>query len=465
MDRTPAPHAGYAVLTVTAVSAFVTPFMSAAVNIALPSIAREFSFDAVGLAWVNMAYTLALAMLFLPFGRVADIFGRRRFFLIGTAVFTISSALTALAVSGDWLVAGRVLQGVGGAMAFPTATAILTEAFPREERGRVLGWNVTSVYLGLSLGPPLGGFLVHLWGWRSILWLNVPLGFVILALAIARLPHDTRRLRSRVDIVGSLFFSAALGVLVYGFSKAATATGLGLVGGAVAGLGMFGLWELRATDPMLDLRTFFSHRVFLFSNLAALINYSSTAAVGFLMSLYLQNVRGMSPSAAGGILLVQPVIMTALSAYAGALSDRVAPRYVASAGMATTAAGLLGLVWISPSTPLLWIAADLAVLGLGFAFFSSPNTNAIMGSVERKHLGVASATLSTMRTTGQVLSMSLVAMVLSLVMGGMKLEPVAYPLLLRSIRLSAAIFAVSCVVGVYVSLVRERPSASQPAAS
>jgi MFS family permease len=304
------PHPAFAILVVTSVSAFVVPFMGAAMNIALPSIAAEFAFGAVTLTWVTMAYLLASAMLLLPFGRMADIYGRRRCFLVGTAAFTLFSGLAALATTGGWLIAGRVLQGIGGAMAFPTSIAILTEAFPREQRGKALGINVTSVYLGLSLGPVIGGLLVNAWGWRSILWVNVPLGLVILALAVAYLPPDTPHSESRVDIVGSGLFSLALGLLVYGFSRAATGLGQALIGLALLGFAAFGRWELRAKHPMLDVRVFASNRLFLCSNLAALINYASTSAVGFLLSLYLQNVKGLTPAAAGVVLLVQPAIMT-----------------------------------------------------------------------------------------------------------------------------------------------------------
>jgi EmrB/QacA subfamily drug resistance transporter len=446
--------AGFAILTVTSISAFLVPFMGAAMNIALPDIAAAFGFNAITLTWVSTAYLLASAMLLLPLGRLADLYGRRRFFMLGIAVFTVCSVLAAAAWSGPWLIAARALQGIGGSMAFPAATAILTDAFPREMRGRALGWNVTSVYLGLSLGPVLGGLLVHAWGWRSILWLMVPLGGAVFALAYLRLPRDTPPAGGRIDVVGSALFSAALGLLIFGFSRADRGAGQASVALALAGFWAFGAWELRTRDPMLDLRVFAANRMFLFSNLAALINYAATAAVGFLLSLYLQQVKGLTPAAAGLVLLVQPAIMTALSAYTGALSDRIAPRHLASAGMAMTAAGLLPMAWMDAATPLAWIVADLALLGLGFAFFSSPNTNAVMSAVERRHLGIASATLGTMRLTGQVLSLGLATLVLSLTMGAVPIEPATYPLLLESIRFTAGLFTALCAVGVGVSLYR-----------
>jgi len=176
--------------------------------------------------------------------------------------------------------------------------------------------------------------------------------------------------------------------------------------------------------------------------------------VVFLLSLYLQYIRGFPPAAAGGILLVQPLIMAGLSSYTGALSDRVAPRLLASTGMGVTVAGLALLGFLGADTPLPWVVGTLVLLGIGFGLFSSPNTNAVMGSVERHHLGVASASIGTMRSTGQVLSMGFAALVLHLVMGDVPIEPSNYPLLMSSLRLIAGIFALLCLAGVFVSMAR-----------
>jgi EmrB/QacA subfamily drug resistance transporter len=454
------PRAGAAVLAVTTLSAFVTPFLGSSINIALPSIGRDLSLDAVTLSWVNTAYMLASAMLLLPCGRLSDLYGRRPFFIGGTWVFTAFSVLAAMAPDGTWLLLGRVLQGIGGGMVFSTTAALLTTAFPPRDRGRVLGLNVTGVYLGLTLGPVLGGWMVHAAGWRSILWLNVPLGLLILALAHRNLPRDGRRSSGRVDVPGSVLFSLALGSLVVGFSKVSGNAGRVLILASVLLFLLFAAWERRAKDPMLDIRLFTRNRLFLFSNLAALINYSSTTAVVFLLSFYLQSIRGLTPVDAGKVLLVQPLVMAALSGVAGSLSDRFGTRLLASGGMVLSVAGLSWMAFLDASTPLTHVAAILLILGVGFGVFSSPNTSAIMGSVEPRYLGVASATMGTMRMTGQVLSMGFAALVLALVMHDAPIVPENHPQLLFSLRLLAGLFAALCFLGVFVSLARGR---SRPA--
>jgi len=445
---------GPAILAVTTLSSFVTPFMGASINIALPAIGTDLHLGAVTLTWVNTSYMLATAMLLLPLGRMADLYGRRSFFIAGTWVFTLFSVLGALAPSGAWLLTSRILQGIGGAMVFSTSTALLTAAFPPRERGRVLGLNITGVYLGLTLGPVLGGALVHGAGWRSLLWLNVPLGLLILLLAYRNLPRDGEKAGGRMDISGSVFFSLALGSLVIGFSKASGNMGRSLAALSLVFFALFFWWERRVKDPMLDIRLFTGNRLFLFSNLAALINYSSTTAVVFLLSLYLQYIKGLTPAAAGGVILVQPLVMAALSGFAGALSDRVAPWLPASVGMALSVLGLALMALLDAATPLSHVTGILILLGIGFGLFSSPNTNAIMGSVKPRQLGVASATMGTMRMTGQVLSMGFVALVLSLVMGDSHIVPGNYHLLMSSLKLLSGLFAAFCFGGIFISLAR-----------
>jgi len=454
MNTAFASRAGVAILTVTWVSSFVMPFMGSAMNVALPAIGAEFSMGAVALTWVNQAFLLASAMVLLPMGRLADLRGRRRAYIAGTWAFTLFSVLGALTPSGGWFLASRVLQGISAAMVFSTVPALLASAFPAAQRGRVLGINVTGVYLGLTLGPVLGGVLVQTLGWRSLLWLNLPLGMLILPLAYRNLPPDEARPAARLDLGGAALFSLGLGLLVVGFTRVSEPAGQAMTVASLACLTAFWRWERRVAEPMLDVRVFAANRLFLFSNLAALINYASTSAVVFLLSLYLQYIQGLTPAAAGGILLVQPLIMAALSSYAGALSDRVSPRLLASVGMGITATGLAAVGGLGPATPLPAVVAALVLLGLGFGLFSSPNTNAVMGSVARPHLGIASAALGTMRSTGQVLSMGCAALVLHLVMADAPLEPANYPRLLLSLRVLAAIFACLCLAGVFVSLAR-----------
>lgn len=442
-------------LAISMVSSFLTPFMASSMNLAMPLIGKDFGLSAVTLGWVLTAYTLAAAMFLVPFGRLADLKGRRRIFCLGLGLDIASASLGALAPSAPVLLLARAVQGVGGAMIFGTGVAILTSVFPPGERGRALGLNTAAVYTGLSLGPVLGGFIVHAAGWRAIFLATMPIAATGLGLALFRLKGEWAEARGEsFDLPGSAAFGSGLVALMYGFSRLPSLLGFALVAAGALVLAAFVRLELRGPSPLFDLRIFRRNRIFAFSNLAALLNYSATSAVAFLMSLYLQSIKGLPPQKAGLVLIAQPVVMAVTSPLAGRLSDRVEPRILASLGMALSAAGLFLFSFLGAGTSLAYIAASLAGLGLGFGLFSSPNTNAVMGSVERRHLGIASASLGTMRLTGQMMSAGTVMMIFALVLGRAPIEPSVYPLFLRSVRVAFLFFAVLCVAGVFASLAR-----------
>jgi len=442
-------------LAVSMVSSFLTPFMASGINVAMPFIAKEFGLSAVAIGWVVTAYMLAAAMFLVPFGRLADLVGRKKIFALGIGVNIAGTAAAALAPSVFFLILGRAVQGVGGAMIFGTGVAILTSVYPPGERGRALGLNTAAVYTGLSLGPVLGGFLVHAWGWRSVLWATVPIAAAALGLTLVRLKGEWAEARGEgFDFKGSLIFGSGLVALMYGFSRLPSVLGFALTGAGLLALAGFVLFELRARTPLLDLRLFGKNRIFAFSNLAALINYSSTSAVAFLMSLYLQYVKGLPPQKAGLVLVAQPIVMALASPFAGKLSDRSEPRVIASLGMALSASGLVLFSFLGSSTSFGFIVGSLVCLGLGFGLFSSPNTNAIMSSVEKRHLGIASAALGTMRLSGQMLSVGITMMIFALVMGRAPIQPSLYPQFLRSVRIAFVFYALLCIAGIFASLAR-----------
>ncbi len=442
-------------LLVATMASFLTPFMASSVNIALPSIGEEFSLNAVVLSWIPTSYLLAAAMFLVPFGRIADIHGRKKVFIAGIIIHTVSSLLLALSNSAVMLISSRALQGIGGAMIFGTAMAILTSVYPVGERGRALGINAASVYIGLSIGPPLGGLLTEHFGWRSIFITQVPLGLIIATTVLWKLRGEWAEAKGeRFDLIGSAIYGAGLASLIYGFSQLPAITGAWLTGlGAAAILAFIG-WEMRVRSPVLNIGLFRNNTVFSLSNLAALVNYMATSAVGFLLSLYLQYIKGFGPEHAGLILISQPAVMAALSPVAGRLSDRIEPRVVASAGMALTTIGLVLLTFLSPDTAIEFILITLVVLGVGFALFSSPNTNAVMSSVEKKYYGVASGTLGTMRLTGQMLSLGTAMLLFALYIGRVQITPEYYSLFLKSTKTAFTVFAVLCFAGTFASLAR-----------
>jgi len=443
------------VLAVSIIAAFLAPFMSSAMNIALPSIGRELRLDAVILGWTATVYLLSSAMFLLPFGKIADIRGRKKVFLWGAVLNTAASAVCAAAGTVGVLMAGRVFQGLGGAMVFSTGVAMLTSAYPVSERGRVLGLNVAFTYIGLSLGPVLGGVLTQNLGWRSIFLVNAGVSLVLVLATVWKLRGEWCEPRAEtLDVPGAVLQGFALVFLMLGLSRLPRLSGALMIAAAGAGLAAFVAREKRARHPLLDLNLFRGNPVFAFSNLAALINYCATSAAGFLLSLYLQYIKGLSPQKAGLILIAQPAMMALFSPLAGRLSDRIEPRYLASTGMGISAAGLFLLSFVGPATGIPFVVAALIVLGFGFALFSSPNTNAVMSAVEKRDFGLASAVLSTMRLTGQMLSMGTAVLIFSLVIGRAEITPDVYPQFLTSARTGFLFFGALCVGGVFASFKR-----------
>jgi len=444
------------VLFISTVAAFLPAFANSAINVALPPIGAEFGMDAVLLGWVVTAHLLAMAVFMVPLGRAADIWGRKRFFTLGMATFTIFSLFCAFTSTGSLLILFRFFQGVGSSMIFGTAVALLTSVFPPGERGRALGINVTAVYLGLSLGPFLGGVLTQYLGWRSIFLVNVPLGICVVLLTVRKLKGEwIEAAGEKFDWTGSIIYGLALVSTIHGLTTLPSTSGAAYLVLGIAGIIAFGVVELKSNSPVLNVRLFRKNRVFALSNLAALINYGATFAVAFVLTLYLQTVKGLSPLHAGFILVAQPAIQAAFSSWAGKLSDRIEAQVVASIGMGLTAIGLFFLAYfLDEDTSIVFIVAILALLGLGFAFFSSPNTNAIMSSVEKKYYGVASGMVGTMRSIGMMTSMAIAMTAISIFMGRVQVTPEVYPQFLESVTAVLSVFVVLCLIGVFASLAR-----------
>ncbi len=444
-------------LIILTAGSFLTPFMGASVNIALPSIAKEFAMDAVLLSWVSTSFLLGAAMFLVPFGRLGDLYGRKKIYTYGIMLYTIAALLSGVSVAPWMLISFCILHGIGSSMIFGTGVAILTSIFSAGERGRALGIQVSCVYLGQSMGPFLSGFLIEHFGWRSIFFINVPIGIIILIMILWKLKGEWVGARGEgFDFLGSILYSLTLVAIMYGFSLLPSATGGGVILLGILGFWGFVKWESRIPSPVFDLNLFLHNKVFAFSNLAALIHYGATFGVNFLLSLYLQYVQGYSPFQAGSIILFKPAMQAAFSPFAGKLSDRIDPRLVASLGMAFTVIGLFLLLFLHEKTTLIYLIPVLLTLGFGFALFSSPNTNAVMGSVEEKYYGIASGTVSLMRLMGQILSMGIATLIFAVVMGRVEITAALYPLLLKSTRVALLIFAILCIGGLFASLARGR---------
>jgi EmrB/QacA subfamily drug resistance transporter len=434
---------------------FLGAFALSATNIALPMIESDFHVSALTLSWIPLAYVLATAAALMPMGRLADIHGHTRSFTWSLRVFTVIFLATALVPSAGALIALRAAQGIAGAMMIPASTAIVTFAYPPERRGSALGLFAAGPYLGLTLGPVLGGVIIHNTGWRTLFWVAGALSLANCAIPIWRVLGAEWRepKRARFDVCGSALYAVFLPAFLLGFTLLPSVLGTALATVGALGIAGFIWWETRAGYPLLDIDLFRHNRVFAFSNMAAFINYAATLAVTFLMSLYLQYTRGLNPQTAGFVVVAGAFVQAVFSPVAGKVADRMEARLVASAGMGLCVLGLLGLVFVGENTAYWYVIAMLTVLGLGFAFFASPITHAVMGSVDTRHVGVASSTLATVRWAGQNLSIGLAGLILATVVGGKTIEFSDYPRVLTSVRISFAVFTVLCVLGVAASLV------------
>jgi len=451
------------VLVAVTATGFLTAFVMSGVNVALEQIASELKLSAVTISWVTLSTILTTGALLMPMARVADFRGRMFVYNVGLAGFAVFCLASALATNAAVLILTRALQGVAAALLFSTTVAMVTLSQPPETRGRALGLQVSGVYLGLTLGPVLGGIITENLGWRGLF-------IVVGALSLLNLVAPLRKLRglewrepktAPFDIWGSIMWVFALSALIIGFSYLPGVAGYVLVAAGVLWLAGFVRLERRAPDPILNVDLLRHNRVFAFSNAALFINYSATSAMTFLISLYLLYNRGLTAQTAGLLLVTGPFFQSAVSPFAGRLADRVEARLVAAVGMAFCVAGLFTFAFLEETTPYWQVMIVLGILGLGFGLFSSPIIHTVMGSVDRRYVGVAAATSSTMRVSGQSFSMGIAALVLAVVAGRHEISASDHVNLLTSIRITFLIFGVLCVLGVAAALVgpgRRRPT-------
>lgn len=439
------------------ITSFINPFMGAAINIALPDIAKSLSMSTIGISWVGMIFLLSSAVLLVPAGKIADMKGIKRMFLWGNIIVTTGSAICAVSFSPAVLLFGRLVQGIGASLMFGTGMAIVTSAFPPQSRGKAIGLVVSSTYLGLTTAPVIGGFLTQYLGWRSLFYIPIPFTVLVIIMSIKTLKNDwAAASNERFDWKGSLVYILFMSVLMYGFTRLPHPAAIAAVVVGVAGIVWFIRMQNRIEYPVINIKMFKENRIFAFSNMAALINYAATFAISFLLSLYLQYIKGLSPRDAGLLLITQPIFMTLFASVSGRLSDRYNAGVIASVGMSVIVVGLLMMYGIDGNTSNHYLIAALVVLGIGFGIFSSPNTNAIMSSVQKSQLGIASATVSTMRLTGQMLSMGIATMILQIYLGASSNIPEQPDAFVHSMHTSFLLFAILCTLGVFASMARHK---------
>jgi MFS family permease len=441
------------VLVIATLCAFVVPFLVSSINVALPKMTAQFHMEAVVMTWVNTIYFLAIAMVQVPMGRLADIYGRKKLIILGILIALVAAVGGAMAKSVGVLLVSRAFQGIGAGMTFNIIIAVLTSIFPAETRGKALGISMAGTYGGLIMGPLIGGIMTERLGWPSIFILSAVFNLFLLLLIFLFIKAEWRDARDeKFDLTGSLIFAIGIIMFTYGFSSLPKVMGVIFTLAGLIVLACFVRWELKQSNPVMDLRIFKNNRIFLFCNLSTLANYMATYAVTFLLSLYLQYINAYSPQKAGLVMIAASIPMTIFTPLAGRISDKIEPRLVAATGLIVGCVALVMLIFLGNNTPLWYILIALVLYGTGIGLFSSPNTNAIMGAVDKKVLGVASGTVGTMRTSGMMLSMGIMMIIFALYIGQAEITSQYYPQFLTSTKVGFLIFTVIGVFGVVAQL-------------
>ena len=446
-------------ILVCVITSFITTFMGSALNLSIPSLEEEFKVGAQTVGWVVTIYMLTCSALAVPFGRLADRVERRSVLRTGILIFCISSLTAVLSKTMWMLLTFRLMQGIGASMIFSTNIAILVGAFDEEHRGRVLGYSTCATYAGLSAGPVLGGVLNQNFGWRAIFIATAIVSAAAFYGAFFKLPKGEKKSgilslssKAHLDYAGNILFVVSIVLTMYGLSSLNSLAGAPLI--LCLGILIFIFFvrtEMKTDNPVIDVNLYRKNLPFTLSNLAAMVNYGSNFALSYLMSIYLQVVKGMTSQWAGVILITNTVIMTVLSPFVGRISDRHSPFKMSAAGMALCAAALGLLSFLSEDLSLAKIIMILALSGVGFSFFSTPNTNAVMSCVEREDYGVSASILSTMRSIGHTAGMSVVSAVVGIYIGSGSLKGAGTEVLMKTFHISFFIFTLLCILGIIMA--------------
>lgn len=440
-------------LLICTVLSFFTVFAVNAVTIVIPTIAAEYHMSNIMQNWITIIFLLVVAVLSVPAGQITGKYGLRKVTIISTILFIIISIVNVLVTSQEQFLACRLILGIALAFINVTSMAMIVSAFPPEERGTALGINITGVYIGLSLSPVLGGILNYNLGWRSVVLFGVPFLFVILALLLTTIKDEWITFEGiPLDVKGALSYGVGMALFMYGFTILNTQMGMILTVLGVIILIVFAVIEMRQDHPVFDIRFFKNHK-FLSANFASLCAYLATYAVTTILNYHLQYIKGFDSQTAGLILLVAPLCQVVLAPIAGRLSDRFVPQILAAIGMALGTISLFLFSSLDSATSMTFLVAAMIIYGVGFGLFSPPNTNVIMGSVPPNDTSIASASVATMRTVGQAMSMGILTLVFAFIMGDVPIIEQYYPLLIQSCQITCIICVVLCILSVFASFV------------
>lgn len=442
-------------------TAFITTFMGSALNLSIPALGAEFQASAQSVGWVVTVYMLTCSALTVIFGRLADIYDRKTILCTGILVFAAASAFSVLSQEMWMLLALRFLQGVGASMIFATNLAILMAAFDTDKRGRVLGYATCATYAGLSMGPVIGGVLNEHFGWRAVFLVTAAVSASAFFTAAFKIPGKSKFGKAReifqaFDLRGSILFILSVSLFMYGLSSVKSMdAALYIMAAGIPAFFLFLRTERKAENPVVNIKLFSENLSYTMNNLAALLNYGAIFAVTYLLSVYLQVIKGISSQSAGIILITSAVMMAVFSPIFGRLSDRRSPFLLSAFGMGICAAALGMFAFMTREADLPFILTALALSGFGFSVFSSPNTNAVMSFVEPDDYSAASSALAAMRSLGHTTGMAVVTLVTGIFVGEKTLTDAEPALLMKAVRICFFTFSFFCILGIFMARKRK----------
>lgn len=408
------------ILIVLNIFTFMSTLDGSIVNIALPELSKQLKLPMAQIEWVTTGYLMAICAAILFFGKLGDIVGKIRIFKIGTIVFVIGSMLCGLSVSLPALIASRVIQALGASMTMANSQGIVTDIFPATERGKALGFIGTFVSLGSIAGPSLGGIMVSTLGWEYIFWVNVPIGLIAIFFGWKVLPKDLTRVKSSIDVPGSLLFAVFIitlfaGLLLgqqLGYGNSLIVTSIIV---AVVSFVAFIWMELRRKEPLLQL-SLFKNPLFSLSILCGFLVFTANFCFNIIAPFYAQNMLNLSPFYAGFLLMLLPICMVVVAPMSGALSDKIGSEFLTFAGLVVMVIAQFGLAQLHVGSSVVLVGVWIAMLGIGSGLFQSPNNSLVMSKVPRTQLGSAGSVNSLVRNVGMVVGITIATTILFQVM-------------------------------------------------
>ena len=439
------------VIIACCVSAFIAPLAASMINVAIPTIGAQFGVSAHDCGWLVSAYFLSSVAFLVPMSRLSDLYGKRKLFIYGLMIVLFSSLMSGFSTSFMMLMSWRLLTGLGTACVASTSISIIAQVFPKAHRGMPLAVNTMCIYIGATIGPGLGGLITQTLGWEWIFIFIIP--FCVAGLvSMAYFKKDFRTAQGEpFDYKGSLLYGAGIVILMYGVSNLPDKIALMCVAAGIVTLIGFYNFETREKYPVLAVKLF-KGRTFRRSCIAAFLNYGAAYAIIFTLSIYLQQICGLSPGEAGLIILIQPAVQSVITPFSGRLSDRINPRILTTAGMMSMCVSTGLMISLTVDLSLIKVVAILMFSGTGYALFSTPNTNVIMGNVSERNYSDASGMVSVMRQIGMMVSLATVMCMISVFMGtASEIDPASFGLFITVIRYTFAICFAMAFVGMFMT--------------